>query len=264
LLFARNLVLNWCRACGEFVQKGFMKIGRKLINRLPSLAVLTIALFVLVESRTVAQNAELQQKVTEVKQAAAENKQALAHYSWQQQQTTAIKGDVKDTKLFQVHVGPDGRPQKVELQNTSSSSGGGGRLKHHIVEKKKAEYQEYGEQIGSLAQQYAQPDPERLQQAFTQGNVSLGPSGIPGEVKLVINNYVKPNDKVTLIFNRQARAIQSLQIATYLTDPSDAVNIQAQFNKLSDGTNHVATMQVNGVRKELLLTMQNSDYQKLM
>jgi len=226
---------------------------------------LTIGLIAVLELAAAAQNPELQQRVGELKQAAAENKQALAHYSWQQQQTTAIKGEVKDTKLFQVHVGPEGQPQKVEMENTPASSGsGGGRIKHHIVEKKKEEYQEYGEKIHALADQYAQLDPGRLQQAFQQGNITLGPAGVPGEVKLLISNYVKPGDRVTLIFNRQARAIQSLEVATYLSDPADAVNIQAQFSKLPDGTNHVATMQINGVSKNLLVTTENTNYQKIM
>ena len=247
-----------------FTKLELIKIRHKLA-RLASPAALAISWFALVEPGAVAQTPELHQKVAEVKQAAAENKEALSHYTWQQQQTTAIKGDVKNTKLFQVHLGPDGRTQKVELGNAASSSGGGGgRIKQRVVEKKKEEFHEYGEQISVLAQQYAQPDPQRLQQAFEQGNVSLGPAGIPGEVKLQINNYVKPNDKVTLTFNRQAKAIQSLQIATYLSDPTDAVNIQAQFSKLPDGTNHVATMQVNGVRKELQVTTQNSNYQRSM
>ena len=225
----------------------------------------TIGLIAVLELAAAAQNPELQQRVGELKQAAAENKQALAHYSWQQQQTTAIKGEVKDTKLFQVHVGPEGQPQKVEMENTPASSGsGGGRIKHHIVEKKKEEYQEYGEKIHALADQYAQLDPGRLQQAFQQGNITLGPAGVPGEVKLLISNYVKPGDRVTLIFNRQARAIQSLEVATYLSDPADAVNIQAQFSKLPDGTNHVATMQINGVSKNLLVTTENTNYQKIM
>jgi len=228
------------------------------------LRVLAIGLVSVLGLAAAAQNSELQQRVGELKQAAAENKQALAHYSWQQQQTTAIKGEVKDTKLFQVHVGPEGQPQKVEMENTAASSGGGGRIKHHIVEKKKEEYQEYGEKIHALAEQYAQPDPGKLQQAFQQGNITLGPAGIPGEVKLLISNYVKPGDKVTLIFNRQARAIQSLDVATYLSDPADAVTIQAQFSKLPDGTNHVATMQINGVSKNLLVTTENTNYQKIM
>jgi hypothetical protein len=90
----------------------------------------------------------------------------------------------------------------------------------------------------------------------------LGSGGAPGEVKMVITNYIKPNDKVTLIFNQQAKAIQSLDIATYLNDPKDAVTIGAQFSQLPDGTNHVATMEVNGVSKHLLVTTRNSNYQK--
>lgn len=224
-----------------------------------------LALSTLAAPRAAAQNQELQQRLAEVKQSAAKNKQALAHYSWQEQETIAIKGDVKDTKVYQVHLGPDGKAQKVEMENMPQSSGGRQHgLAHHVKEKKGEEYKEYGQQIGALAQQYAQPDPERLQQAFQQGNVMLGSGGAPGEVKMVITSYIKPNDKVTLIFNQQAKAIQSLDIATYLSDPKDAVNITSQFSPLPDGTSHVATMQVKGVSKDLLVTTQNSNYQKMM
>src|SRR5262249_56902666 len=83
------------------------------------------------------QNQELQQRLAEVKQSAAQNKQALAHYSWQQQETIAIKGDVKDEKVYQVHLGPDGKPQKVEMENMPQSSGGRQHgLAHHVKEKK--------------------------------------------------------------------------------------------------------------------------------
>ena len=49
-----------------------------------------------------------------------------------------------------------------------------------------------------------------------------------------------------------------------LNDPKDAVRIGAQFNQLPDGTNHVDTMQMNGVSKHLLVTTKNSNYQKMM
>jgi len=42
------------------------------------------------------------------------------------------------------------------------------------------------------------------------------------------------------------------------------VNIGAQFSRLPDGTNHVETMQMNGVSKQLLVTTKNSNYQKAM
>jgi hypothetical protein len=249
---------------GGFHQRREHEMRNTPQNSIPLLAILTIAFIPATGLLVVAQNSEIQQRVAELKESAAANKQALAHYSWQQQQTTAIKGNVKDTKMFQVHVGPDGQQQKMEIENMPASSGGGGPLKRHIVEKKKTEYQDYGQQIAALAQEYARPDPERIQQAYQQGNLTLGPSGIPGEVKILISNYIKPNDKVTIIFNRQTKAIQSLQVATYLDDPADAVTIGAQFSKLPDGTNHVSTMQLNGVKKDLLVTVENSNYQKAM
>src|SRR5215813_6229198 len=226
-------------------------------------AVVVLALFPLAAKHVWSQNQEIQQRVAEVKQAAEANKQALSRYQWQEQQSIAIKGDVKDTKTFQVRLGPDGKPQKEELTNLPQSSGGRQHgLVHHEKEKKGEEYKEYGQQMAALAQQYAQPDPDRLQQAFQQGNVMLGSGGTPGQAKLVISNYLKPNDKVTLIFNEKAKAIESVNVQSYLNDPKDAVTIAAQFARLPDGTNHVSTMQINGVSKHLLITTQNSNYEK--
>jgi hypothetical protein len=242
-----------------------MKKGDITTNPLPLLGGAMSVAVVLQLGLSVAAQSPAQQSVAEVNQATAENKQALAHYSWQQQETIALKGDVKDTKLFQVYGSTDGQPRKVRLENTPASSGsGGGRIKHHIVEKKKEKYQEYGARIRALGEQYAQPDPERLQQAFQQGNLMLGSAGIPGQATLMLTNYLKPGDKVTLVFNRDARAIQSLEVRSYLNDPMDAVTIEAQFSNLPDGTNHVDRMRVSGSSKNLLITTENSNYQKTM
>ena len=213
----------------------------------------------------VAQDPEAQQKLAAIKEAAAKNKQALAQYAWTERQTISVKGEVKKQTTYEVRLGPDGQPQKTEVAAMPQSSGGGreGRVKEHVVQKKKEEFEEYGQQLAALAHQYAQPDPTRLQQAFQQGNLTLGSAGAPGEIRMVIKNYIKPNDEVTLIFNQQTKAIQSLQVASYLKDPKDAVEISAQFAQLPDGTNHVANMMVNGVSKKLTVATQNSGYQKL-
>ena len=68
-----------------------------------------------------AQNPELQQRLAEIKQASAANKAALARYTWQEQQTTSIKGDVKKQQVFQVRVGPDGQQQKTPIGGFASS-----------------------------------------------------------------------------------------------------------------------------------------------
>jgi hypothetical protein len=208
-----------------------------------------------------AQKQEIQQRLAELKEASAANKQALAHYTWQEQQTTSIKGEVKKQQVFQVIVGPDGKQQKTEVNPTAPAAPSGGRLKQRVVQKKTAEFKDYGSDIADLAKQYTQPDPGRLQAAFQAGNISLQSGGGEGVVTLVIKNYIKPNDSLTIVFNKELKAIQSIQVASYLDDPKDAVTIAAQFAKLPDGTNHVAGTQINGASKQLTVVTKNSAYQ---
>jgi len=212
-------------------------------------------------SEAAAQNPQMEQKVAEIKQASAANKQALARYTWQEQQVISVKGEVKKTVSYQVSVGPDGQQQKIELGSSAAPPPSGGRLKQHIVAKKKDEYQDYGQQVAALAKQYTQPDPQLLQQAYQQGNTSLQLGGAPGTVTLVIKNYLKPGDSMTMVFSEGTKTIQSLQIASYLNDPNDAVTIAVQFAMLSAGVNHVATAQINGVSKQMTVAIQNFNYQ---
>ena len=219
------------------------------------------ALVVLTGTRAVAQNSQMEDRVMALKQAQEANKQKLAQYTWQETETISIKGDVKDTKTYEVQLGPNGQPQKNELGDEKAQSGGHeGRLKEHVVEKKTEEYQQYGQEIGALAKQYTTPDPDRLMQAKQLGNISLQPVG--GTMSLVIRNYVKPGDSVTMDVDEQTHSLQSLQVSSYLDDPKDAVTISARFAQLPDGTNHVATTQIEGVSKRLTINLQNSNFQR--
>jgi hypothetical protein len=208
-----------------------------------------------------AQNPQMEQKVAEVKQASAANKQALARYTWQEQQVISLKGEVKKTVSYQVSVGLDGQQQKIELGSSAAPPPTGGRLKQRIVAKKTNEFQEFGKQVAALAKQYTQPDPQLLQQSYQQGNTSIQLGGGPGTVTLVIKNYLKPGDSMTLVFDEGSKTIQTLQIASYLTDPKDAVTIAVQFAKPPAGVNHVATAQINGVSKQMTVAIQNFNYQ---
>ena len=215
-----------------------------------------------------AQNPELQEKVAAIKQAAAQNKQELAQYTWVEQVTISLKGEQKKQEHFQIRLGPDGKPQKTSLdapsQPSSDSGGRKGRLKQHVVEKKTEEYKDYADQIKALIQQYIPPDKEMLQRAFQQGNITLG--GEPdssGEYSLVISNYVRPGDEMSLVIDREQKTLTSVSISSYLNDPKDAVNVSAQFAALPGGPNHVSTETINGVSKQLTIAILNSNYQKL-
>jgi hypothetical protein len=220
-------------------------------------AVILVALLAAPHAKS--QDPQLQQRIAEIKQYLSLNKQVLAQYTWQESQTTSVKGEVKKEELFQVQMGPNGQPQKTALDPDQSSGGRRHGIKHRIEE----DYEKYGQQIAALGQSYAQPDPGRLQQLFEQGSVMLGSAGAPNEVKVVINGYLKPGDSVTIIFNKAQQAIQSLRINSYLDDPQNVVTISAQYAQLPNGPNHIASMIVDGVSKQLTVQTQNSNYQKM-
>jgi 23S rRNA pseudoU1915 N3-methylase RlmH len=216
-----------------------------------------------------AQDADMQQRIGELKAASAQNKQNLATYTWQEQDTTSIKGEVKKQESYQVRMGADGKPAKTPLNPTAAPAappqggGRGGRLKEKVVENKKEEFQDYAQSVAALAHSYSPPDPAKIQQAQQQGNIKMTPGATPDEVQIVISNYNKPNDSMTIAFNKTAKAIQSVQIASYLDSPKDAVNVTVQFSKLPDGTNHVESMVVDGVSKQLKVAVANSGYTKM-
>ncbi len=220
-----------------------------------------ISTAVLASTPAPAQNPQMVDKLMAIKQAQETNKQKLAQYTWTEVETISIKGNVKDTKTFQVQM-VNGQQQKTLVNDQKASSGGGreGRVKEHAVEKKTEEYEEYGQQISALAKQYTTPNPEALMQAKQAGNISIQPGG--GTVSLVIKNYVKQGDSMTMTINEQTHSPVGVQVNSYLSDPKDAVTISAQFAQLPDGTNHVATTTINGVSKQLGINEQNSNYQK--
>jgi hypothetical protein len=209
-----------------------------------------------------AQSPELQQRVVDIKEAIARNKQALASYSWNEVVTISLKGEEKKQEHFQVRLGPDGKPQKTSLDPPDADEPSGGRLKRHVVAKKKEEYADYADSMKALAGQYVPPDGELLQKAYAQGNITLGPTpGGPNAIQLVVHNYLKPGDSMTLVFDKAQKALLSVQIASYMDDPKDAMNLTVRFSRLPDGTNHVDGVVMDGVSKQLNIATQNSNYQ---
>ena len=225
--------------------------------------IIASALIALASSAALGDNAQLQAKVTQLKTAIAQNKQMLAQYTWQQLETVSVKGDVKKQIQYQVQIGPNGTPQKTQVSAPAPSDQGPQHgLRHRVQEKMTQDYEDYAKQIAALAQSYTQPDPTKLQQLYQQGSVTLGSGGVPGTTALVIHNDVKQGDTVTIVFNQAQKAIMSVNVASYLSAPSDAVTINAQYGQLGDGTNYVATLTVNGSSKQLTVQDQNSNFQK--
>jgi len=66
---------------------------------------------------------------------------------------------------------------------------------------------------------------------------------------------------MTIVFNSAQKAIEAMNVSSYLDDPKDAVTLSVQFAKLPSGVNHVASVQINGISKQMTVAMTNSNYQ---
>jgi hypothetical protein len=207
-----------------------------------------------------AQNAELQEKLAAVRQAAAENKQRLRQYQWTETTQITLKGDQKPPTQNLCQYGPDGQVQKTPI-GPPPEQPSGGRVKQRVIEKKKAEMQDYMQDVKSVLAMYVPPDPQRMQQAYQAGNVALNP--VAAGVNLVFTNYAQPGDQMTLTFDTTARKITALNVNTYMGEAKDKVTLQVQMGSLPDGTNYAQQTVLNASAKQLTVTTTNSNYQKL-
>jgi len=208
----------------------------------------------------IAQNSELKEKVAAVKQSAAENRQKLQQYQWTETTQLTLKGDAKPASTNLCRYGPDGQVQK-NLVSPPPGQPSGGRMKQKIIAKKKEEMQDYMGDVKALLSQYVPPDPQKMQQAYQAGKVSLNPAG--GVVNLIFKDYAQPGDQMTLTFDTAAQKIVSLNVNSYLGEAKDAVTLQVKMASLPDGTNYAQQTVLNATEKKLVVTTTNSNYQHL-
>lgn len=205
---------------------------------------------------------ELQQKFAAVKQSAAENKQKLHHYEWMETTQLTLKGEPKPPTESMCRYAPDGTVQKTQI-SAQAAPPSGGRLKQHMVEKKKEEMKDYMGQVKGLLAMYVPPDPQRMQQAFQTGKVSLTPDGGTGMTQLVFRDYALPGDQMTLAFNTAAKKISSVNVNTYLDEPKDTVTLTLHMASLPDGTNYVQQSVLDATAKKMQVTTTSSNYQPI-
>jgi hypothetical protein len=210
---------------------------------------------------TFGQSPELQKKLAAVKQSAAANKQRLMHYQWIETQQATLKGEAKPAQQFLCQYGPDGQVQKTPVLGGTSAQDQqqrNGKLKQRMIDKKKAEIQDYLGEVKGVLAMYLPPDPQKMQEDFQAGKASATPSG-----DLIFKDYAQPGDQMVLTFNLAKKKMEHVGVDTYVQQPSQAVNLMAQFATLPDGTNYVRQTVLNVKAKEMVITTTNSGYQKL-
>ncbi|MBB5342252.1 hypothetical protein [Tunturibacter empetritectus] len=206
---------------------------------------------------------DLQTKIAALKQSTAENQQRLHRYRWLETTQLTLKGEAKPATQSMCQYGPDGKVEKAPMGPQQQQAPSGGRFKQRIIAKKKEEMKDYMGQVKILLAMYVPPDPQRMQQAFQEGKVSINPSPDSGIAKIVFKDYAQPGDQMTISFDTADKKISALNVNTYMDEPKDVVTLAVRFASLPDSTNYVQRSVLDATAKKLQVTTTNSGYEPI-
>jgi hypothetical protein len=207
---------------------------------------------------SMAQNASLAQKVQQTKQLMAANRQQLSHYTWQMQETISVNGGVKEQNVYQVQLGPDGQQVRTLVAQPVAPSSGG--RQHGIIHRVKEDFKAYAQQVGALAKSYSPLNPAKIQQLYARGSVTLKSAASPGYSTILISNYLKQGDAIALTLRNNPKSLTSIDVSSYLDQPSNGVTMQVRFASLPDGTRYASTTTVSGQSKNLTIVDRSTNF----
>jgi hypothetical protein len=181
-------------------------------------------------------------------------------------ETTAvsIKGEEKSRTQNNCYYGADGKVQKTPVAAAPAEDSKKKRgLRGKIVENKKEEISESTKEAVALVKQYVPPDPARIQAAKDAGKLSVIPPDAKGMVAVVIKDYLKVGDSLTITVNAATDTISGLTVATFTDSAKDAVGLKVSWGSFPDGTVYVATIHLDVAAQNLAVAIENTGYKKL-
>ena len=207
---------------------------------------------------------ELQKRLAVFKESMAQNQRALAQYTWKQSTQMLIDGEVKNTSVAQVQVGPDGKMQKTPLDNPEQQQKKKPRgLKGKIAAKKMAEMKAYIERLMNLCGTYMKPSSGRLQQAAKEGRAEMVQNVGSSVVQLRFKDYNKAGDVLAISVDRQTMSMHALEASTYLDGEDDPVSLSMEFDALQDGTSYMKLLNIGAPAQKLVLKVDSYEHEKV-
>jgi hypothetical protein len=79
---------------------------------------------------------------------------------------------------------------------------------------------------------------------------------------MLVHNYLKPDDTVTLTFDEKTDELQSIDATSYMTSVKEPVEIHAGFSKIQNGPDHVDEISALDPKKKLSVLVRRLEYRR--
>jgi hypothetical protein len=205
--------------------------------------------------------ADMKETVAMIKTNLVQSKEKVKQYSWIETMKVYIKGELKTTKQNQCYYSVDGKLTKVATGATDQAKPKGG-LKGKIIANKKEEMADYVEKAVEKVKGYLPPDPEKIQQIYGAGKVSIQVLEPGKKFKLGFPEYLQPGDNLSISLDKANQKLMALDVSTYIDKPEDKVVFNVTYKDLPDGTQYSATTSLVADAQNLKIVIENSGYKK--
>ena len=210
-----------------------------------------------------------QQRAAIIKQWLQASQVQLRNYEWIETTVVSKGGEEKSRKQNTCYYGVDGKLQKVPVAGGTEEKAGGppgimipGKILKKIGEKKQAELAAYMQSAIALIHSYMPPDPNRLQTAVGSGKLSVNMLQPGRRVQLVLRDYLKPNDSLSIDIELPTNRVIGMHVTSYVDKPDDVVQLDVTMGVLPDGTIFAQKTLLNAQSKDITVTVDNSGHHR--
>ena len=205
-----------------------------------------------------------QDRVAALKQSLASGAAALRKYEWMETTVVSMKGEEKSRKQNRCYYGADGKVQKVPVEAAPAAPAKEKRgVRGKVVANKKEEIGESMKEAIALVKSYVPPDAARIQAAKEAGRVTVNPPDAQGRVQVVIKDYLKAGDSLTIDLNAAANTLTGLTVASFTDKEKNAVGLKVALGALADGAIYPANIALDVKEQNMNVAITNSGYKKM-
>lgn len=207
--------------------------------------------------------ATAQDRVAALKQSLGSSMAALRTYEWMETTVVSMKGEEKSRKQNRCYYGADGKVEKVPVESAAQAPAKEKRgVRGKVIENKKEEISDSVKEAIALVKSYVPPDPARIQAAKDAGKVAVNPPDAQGKVQVVIKDYLKAGDSLTVDLNAAKNTLVGLTVASFTEKEKDVVDLKVSMGALTDGTTYPANIVLDVKSQNMTIAIANSGYKK--
>jgi hypothetical protein len=186
---------------------------------------------------------------------------ALRQYTWTEHTEVLVKGDVKSSSTVICRYDGSGALTKTPVGADNDREKSKAVSRRPMV-RKQADMQDYIERAISRIHTYVPPKPQQIDHLLQNGSASMGPSST-GKSEVRFTHYFEDGDSLVFTYDSVSKGLLRVSIASTLGSPKDPVTMEATFETLPDGVNHVASATLNAKKRNVQVKMRNVMYQKV-